>query len=154
MRKLNEKQRLFCEYLINPDSETFGIQAASYKKAYKCKNEVAGPNAIENLIRPYVKVELDRLRDKYRGEVVKKADYDKAFIRQECQNLLDDCKDSDSGKYTDRAAANAVLRTMAQTEAMLTDRIETDTGQQDELDKSQESEAKEIAGLRLMKGVG
>ena len=43
------------------------------------------------------------------------------YIREQWLQLLNDCKEGD--KYTDRTNANSVLRTMAQSCAMLTDNI-------------------------------
>ena len=68
--------------------------------------------------------------------------------------LLNDCKDS-NGKYIDRTNANAVLRTMAQSLAMLTDKVQTeaiDTPMLSEGEQAAIDAAARVYKLKLSKG--
>ena len=146
MKELTPKQELFIEGYCNRQSSTFGNGVKSYIAA-GYKDGVGAMQAVSRLLSTG---KIKAAIDKYNTDTELKIEIKQDYIRQQWLKLLDDCRTD--GKYTDRTCAQSLLRTMAQSEAMLTDNIHTNTDQQLELDDAQKQAAKRIASISLKTG--
>jgi hypothetical protein len=141
--QFTEKQRVAIENYSNPKSPTFGNKLRSYLAAgYK-----NGSNAAQAACRLYnsekVKAEIERRRENR----AKRCEITEDYVRQQWQNLLEDCKD-ETGKYIDRTNANTVLISMAKSLSMLTDRV-IDRTEIIHLEEHERQEAKKIASILI-----
>ena len=123
---MTPKQTEFVRLYCTKNTETFGNASKSYEKAYK--SDKMTPRGIRQsacllLTKPNIKQAITEFRAKLEQVQEVKAEY----IREQWLALLNDCKTD--GVYTDRATAQAVLRTMAQSCAMLTDKYEDSTAE-------------------------
>ena len=120
MKTISPRHHLFIDNYCNPDKqETFGNAYKSYIKAgfkdcngsRKSAVRLQSDANISQLIR-------EKTKD-YKQNIEEKCSFDDNFIRSEWLQLLDACKANG-----DRTNANSVLRTMAMSRAMLTDKYQ------------------------------
>ena len=106
------KQKQFCkEYIIDSNATQAAVRAGYSPKT--ARSQACNLLTKQNII-DYIQQLIDN--KEHRAQV--KAEY----IREQWLALLSDCK-NDAGTYTDRTNAQSVLRTMAQSCAMLTDNL-------------------------------
>ena len=149
---LQPQIRMFVAYYCDPHSPTYGKPTASYIASGYKGNSYNGLRATAGkvLMRPAVKAAIAAYASDLRRRAV--ADHD--YIWRQWLALLEDCRDA-AGRYTDRPTAAAVLRTMAQARAMLTDRVEQTGPQSPELTDAERAELQRLArehNLRLAAG--
>ena len=122
---ITNKQKQFCkEYIIDSNATQAAIRAGYSPKT-------AAEQGCRLLSKVHIQAQIKHLLDNKEHRAQVKAEY----IREQWLALLNDCK-NEEGVYTDRTNAQSVLRTMAQSCAMLTDNLNsTDTTPAVPLDK-------------------
>ena len=120
MKTISPRHHLFIDNYCNPDKqETFGNAYKSYIKAgfkdcngsRKSAVRLQSDVTISNLIKEKT--------EHYQQKIESKCSFDDNFIRSKWLKLLEDCENNG-----DRTNANSVLRTMAMSRAMLTDKYQ------------------------------
>ena len=124
--RLNPKHLAFIDYYCNPSSDTYANATKAYLKAGYQDNKGTDASACKLLAKPDIQKAIKEANDKYKAKRDEKAEFTEAFVRQQMLNILESCKD-DEGKVVDRTNANAIVRTMGQHKAMLTDKIQSET---------------------------
>lgn len=149
MQELTPKQQAFVDNYADPNSDTRGNATRSYIKAgYK-----DGVGAMQAACRLLSNGKIRQAIDQYRAKIEQKTEVKAEYIREQWLKLLADCQEN--GKYIDRTTAQAVLRTMAQSLAMLTDKVQTEAIDTPTLTDSEQAaidEAARVYKLKLSKG--
>ena len=149
--QLTPKQQAFIEAYCNIQSPTCSNATKSYIAAgYK-----NGAGVMQAACRLLSCAKIKQAIEQYQAQSKAKNEVKAEYIREQWLKLLSDCQDPESGKYIDRTTAQAVLRTMAQSLAMLTDKVQTeaiDTPILTDGEQAAIAEAAKVYKLKLSKG--
>jgi len=131
MKTLTPRHYKAIELYCNPDSESFGNMLRSYLGAGFKDNKGANRCACRFFADAQISTEVRSKQREYEQKIEQKCSFDDNFIRSQWLQLLEDCKEETideqgltTAKYVDRTNANSVLRTMAMSRAMLTDKYQ------------------------------
>ena len=119
MKTISPRHHLFIDNYCNPNKETFGNAYKSYIGAGFKDTTSARKSSIILQSDPNISQLIREKTKEYSQVIEQKCNFDDNFIRSEWLQLLDQCKQNG-----DRTNANSVLRTMAMSRAMLTDKYQ------------------------------
>ena len=134
--RITPRHLAFVEYYCNPESGTFGNATKSYIKAGFNARKTADKCSCTLVAKTEISKLIEQKNREYKQKRDEKADFDEAFIRSQWLKLLSDCQ-NDDGEFIDKTNANTCLRAMAQSKAMLTDKIQSEALETPKIDEKE-----------------